>query len=270
MAVLDDRMIVQALVQALSSSSWVLAIWEGGSMARGRRDAHSDIDLSIVVQDMEVERGLDLIAHTLESLGRIDRTMRIPEPTWHGHSQCFYHLEGTPETLLIDCAVMKQSAPDHFLAPEQHGNPLVHLDPHDIVRPPEFDADALRAELWRVYHGLVARFEMFQDVLVPKELARGNVIDALQFYQGFTLRPLLHMLGIAHRPLRHNFNRYAHQELPPHIITRLAPLYLVSNADELALKHAHAVAFFWEVTHALDIDTLDLDGDSLKARQKPL
>lgn len=259
--------ILSALVEALTASPDVLAIWEGGSAARQQLDDYSDIDLQIICEDDAVEHLFSLIEGTLEGVDSIDKKMRIPEPTWHGHSQCFYHLEGTPPTLLIDCAIMKRSAPDHFLAPEQHGHAVVLFDREGLVRWPEFDAEVLRTKLWHTYHQLIARQEMFQDVLVSKEIARGCAIDAVQFYHGFTLKPLLHMLGLAHRPLRHDFGRYAREELPAEVYTRLEPLYFIQDLDDLARKQAAAVEFFWEVARSIDIDALDLEGASRQARQ---
>ncbi len=264
---LKREAIVSALIEALRADDAVHAVWEGGSVAWGRADEHSDIDLSVAVEDDQVERVLGVVDATLAALATIDRRRRVPEPTWHGHSQCFYHLEGTPPTLLIDCSVMKRSAEDLFIAPELHGHPLVHFDRDEVVRPPEFDADTLRTTLHQTLERHIATMTMFGDVLVPKEIARGRALDAIQFYQSFTLRPLLHVLSIAHRPLRHQFSRYAHQELPGDVMARLEPLYFVRDLEDLADKHERAVKFFWEVVESLDIDALDLDGMSCEARE---
>ena len=245
---------------------WALALWEGGSVARGRRDAHSDVDVHLLVEDDAVERAFASIARALGELGVLDRQLRMPEPTWHGHGHAFYHLAGTPPTLMIDAVVMKRSAEQRYLEPERHGIALVHFDKEELVCAPAFDAEALRGALRREYESLCAKVEMFHDVLVPKEIARARSIDAAQYYHAFTLAPLVRMLGILHRPLRHDFTRYAHEELPEEVVRRLAPLYFVRDLEELRVQHERAVAFFWEAAAEVDLDAIDLESASKQAR----
>ena len=93
----------------------------------------------------------------------------------------------------------------------------------------------------------MGRFELFQS-LVAKELRRGRLLDALGFYQGLTLRPLVQLLGMQHRPLTWDFGlRYLHDDLPAATAARLADLHLVADLDDLAAKHVAAVAWFHEL-----------------------
>lgn len=258
--------IVSALVEALTTSPDVLAIWEGGSAARHQLDDYSDIDLQIICEDDAVEHLFLLIERTLEAIDSIDKKMRIPEPTWHGHGQCFYHLADSPPTLLIDCAIMKRSAPDHFLAPEQHGHAVVHLDREQLILPPPFDAASHHRAILLTRHQLAAQFRMFHPVLVPKELARNNLIDALQFYHAYTLRPLLMMLNIVHRPLKHTFSRYTHQDFPEEVVTWLEDLYFVRDAEDLRHKHARAAELFEQAASSKAVTVEQLDAASRQVR----
>ncbi len=236
--------ILAALLAALADAS--LAIWEGGSAANGRSDELSDVDLHVIVADEHVEEAFCVAQAALEVLGTLDTPYRLSEPTWHGHSQCFHHIEGTPPTLLVDLVVMRESAPDHFLDPERHGHGVVHLDRGGYTRAPVFDAAAHRERMVAAREDIASRARMF-GAFVDKELRRGRTIDAISFYHSLTLRPLLMALGMIHRPLTFDFGRYAHEDLPEEVLSRLAPLYYVADPAELALKQAQAHAWLLEL-----------------------
>ncbi len=89
-------------------------------------------------------------------------------------------------------------------------------------------------------------FEMYQ-ILTLKELNRGNTLEALAFYNGYTLRPLVEVLRMRHDPTRHNFHtRYIHYNLPADVVQKLEPLFFVANADDIRAKRAQAETWFYE------------------------
>jgi predicted nucleotidyltransferase len=265
---MDRERIVGAIVEALETRDDVLAVWEAGSTAWGRADALSDVDLQVVVEDEAVGTAFDVVEATLARLGGIERRWEVPEPAWHGHSQRFYTLAGAPPWLFVDLVVMKRSADDFFLLPEQHGRARVLLDRAGLTAPPPFDAAALRERLRRERDGLLARFELFQ-VLVTKEIERGHPIDALAFYHGLTLRPLVTVLGMRYRPLRFDFGaRYLDDDLPEPVARELESLYFVADTVDLAAKHQRARRLFHETVAAVDPDALDLEGASRAVRER--
>jgi predicted nucleotidyltransferase len=98
------------LLSALEPCDWIRTVWEGGSAATGRLDRFSDLDLVMVVEDERVPSAFTLIEEKLKEGYGIRRTVVVPEPAWHGHSQRFYFIEGAPALFYIDLLVEKLSA----------------------------------------------------------------------------------------------------------------------------------------------------------------
>lgn len=243
--------ITQAIRLALEPQETVLALWQAGAAAFNRLDLWSDIDLMVVVEDDQVEQTFQQIEQALISLSPIELRWRLPQPTWHGHDQAFYRLEQASPFLLIDIAVMKRSSPEKFLQPELHGQALVFFDKAQIVQWPEFDWEGHRKLLRLRLDTLQVTFDLFQ-ILTLKELHRGCAIDALAYYQAFTLRPLVEALRMRHDPARYNFgSRYLYYDLPAELTTRLEKLFFPASPGELLLHHTEAGQWFQEIVQEL-------------------
>ena len=106
---------------------------------------------------------------------------------------------------------------------------------------------------------LRARFDLFQ-ILVRKELKRGNDLDALVFYQAMTLRPLVEVLRIQHQPVRHDFGpRYLAYDFPPDIFTELTKLYFVRDVEDLQLKLLLAERWFDQALAEAERSVLEMN-----------
>jgi hypothetical protein len=192
----------------------------------------------------------------LSNLSPFDVKFRLPEPTWHGHSQVFYRLKKISPFLFLDVVVMKRSSKDKFLQFRIHGVPVVYFDKigvikDDIIAPESF-LDKMEARL----EILKANFDLFQ-ALTLKELNRGNDIEALSYYQNYTYRPLVEVLRIKHCPYRHNFhNSYIYYDLPPEVVKRLHKLNFVANVEDIRKCRAEAEIWFWEVVKSINQDEL--------------
>jgi len=254
-APLDRTALVEALRQALEPRDWALALWEMGAAAFGRVDAWSDLDLMCVAEDGREGDVLPLVAETLARLSPIDAQYELPAPTWHGHRQAFYRLRDASPYLLVDICALRRDSRDAerwFLTPERHGTVRVIFDKEGLVRPGSMDAAAWAERLQRRIETHRATFPMFQP-LVEKELHRGNDLEALSFYHGSTLRPLVELLRIRYAPHRHDFHtRYAHYDLPPDVVARLRELYFVPDAAAIAERLPAAARWFAETLEAVD------------------
>jgi predicted nucleotidyltransferase len=87
---------LELIIATLEPKDFVLALWQGGSAAHGSTDEWSDIDIQVIVEDDRVEETFDIIEESLKTLSEIRFKWRVPEPTWHGHSQCRDCLLATP------------------------------------------------------------------------------------------------------------------------------------------------------------------------------
>jgi hypothetical protein len=245
--ILTRQPILTALRAALEPLDYCLALWEGGAAAFRRVDEWSDIDLILVVQPGRVPDAFAVIEQTLAGLSAIDLVYEVPQPTWHGMFQKFYRLKDTSPYLLLDVAITGQDNPNKFIETETHGQARVHFDKAEIVRPQPLDLPALQARLQSRLETIKVMFDLFQ-ILTLKELNRGNSLEALSFYQAYTLRPLIEALRIRYSPTRAGFHtRYIHYDLPAETLQRLEELSFISNVQDLRSKREQAEAWFHEI-----------------------
>jgi predicted nucleotidyltransferase len=236
--------VTQALAAKLEPLETVYAMWEAGAAAFDRIDTWSDIDLMIVADDDKVDETLSLIDETISGLSPIDVRFELPQPTWHGHVQVFYRLQNASQFMLIDLVILKQSSENRFLEPEIHGHPYVFFDKIEFTKAPEFEADVFLQRLRERVEYLKVTFDLYQ-VLVLKEVGRLNWIEALSFYYGFSLRPLVELLRIRYCPQRYNFyTRYIHYDLPHSTVTELEDLYFVRDAEAILDKQRRVQEWF--------------------------
>jgi hypothetical protein len=252
--------ILASLKRELESLPFVDAFWEAGAAAFERVDAWSDLDLQIVCDDGSVEQTLTAARKAVEAVGAIDGEFRMPEPAWHGHSQVFWRVRGASPFHLVDLCVIKRSADDKFLEVEMHGRPNVLFDKTGVSAPAPFDAEAHRKTLRGRLGTLRAVFDLFGRVMVEKEINRGNAVEAMTYFHGTTVRPLIEVLRMRYAPAQHRFHtRYVYYDFPPEVVRRLETMFFVQDMGELAKRLDDAVAWFAEA--AADAERL-LSDDS--------
>ncbi len=249
--------IITALTSALEPLTYVHALWEGGAASFKRVDDWSDIDLYVACDDNHIEETLKSMEQTFSDLTPIDLKFRLPEPTWHGHSQVFWRLKNASPFLFLDIVVMKKSSKEKFLQYKIHGKPLIHFDKIGIVKDDPIDPQFFLEKLETRLKTLKTNFELFQ-VLTLKELNRGNDVEALSYYIAYTYKPLVEVLRIKYCPYHHNFfTSYVYYELPAEVVKRLHQLYFIANAEELRKRRDEAETWFWDVVESIDRVTLE-------------
>lgn len=233
-------------------------MWEGGAASFQRVDQWSDIDLQIDVAADRVADTFVVIEQALTKLSPIDLEYALPQPTWHGHAQTFYRLKHASPYLLLDVCVIKDSNPNKFLQPEIHNPPVVHFDKCNVVHWQPLDHKALVSKLKERLETLRVTFNLFQ-ILTTKESYRHNDIEALNFYHGFTLRPLVEVLRIKYAPTRYNFHtRYIHYDLPKPIVRKLENLFFVKDHKDLVAKRKKAERFFYATLEEIDLKKVEM------------
>lgn len=121
-------------------------------------------------------------------------------------------------------------------------------------RPTEIESDDIAS----AYAGLASAHALDRDALfqplVVKDIARSRLIDAVSFYHGLTLRPLVTLLGLRHRPLRFDFGnrgrpaRGGRLTDRPSIVPSPRPAATASTSCcpyTLALEHGRRVSRAW-------------------------
>jgi len=231
-------------------------MWEGGAISFDRIDELSDIDLYVDVEDSRVADVFPVVEGVLERLSGIKLKYNVPLPPSHPYSQAFYRLEGASEYLLVDIAVMKHSAEDKFLEPEIHGKALFHFNKNNAVEVPHVDGEKFVANLRGRLEKMQTRFDMFQ-CFVPKEMKRGNYVEALDVYSHLVMELLLEALRMKHKPLHYNFRtHHILHDLPRDVVERLRALYFVSDETDLARKLGLAEEWFRQTVDEIDFDAM--------------
>jgi predicted nucleotidyltransferase len=255
-AVIERKKLVDTIVKTLMPLAYVHAVWEGGAASWERVDEWSDVDVYVVCDDERVEDVFGVIEKAVGSLSDIDIKFRMPEPAWHGASQIFLRLKNTSPFHFLDIAVMKRSSKEKFLQYEIHGKPFVHFDKIGIVKDEPIEPHGYFEQIKMRLETIKTTFELFQ-VLVLKEINRGNDIEALSYYLSYVYRPLVEVLRIKHCPWHYRFfTTYVYYEMPAEVVQRLHRLYFVSNVDALRKCREDAETWFWETVRTLDLQAL--------------
>lgn len=267
------------LLEPLQSSPDVIAAWEQGSAGFGRADLASDVDLVVLVRDGRTESVLDELDEAVRARLEQVAVQDVPGGRF-GHQRTWLPSlpdgDGERTHALMDVAAIEHVAQEATwraqLHPEQHGRPLVLHDPHGVVeaalrdRAP-FEAAALRTlladELRRI-----RQLHAVTEGFVEKELGRGREADAHGFHRSLVVAPLVTLLNVRHRPLRHGFGlRYLHDELPPEVVERLLPIIAPQGSEELARAAAGGRAWIASLLASIDPAALPIEVHSASMRR---
>src|SRR6185503_5401349 len=134
-----------------------------------------------------------------------------------------------------------------------HGNARIAFDRCGFTKDTVPDAAAWRARLRARIEDLESRVSFLGRYPV-KSARRGDLPEAIQFYQSFVLAPLVEVLRIRHDPWRHDFGvRYLRHDISEPDRSRLFELFPVRDAEDLLAKRDRAEAWFREAVRTLDV-----------------
>ncbi len=205
--------ISEEIKQVLLQSDTVFAAWEGGSAATGFEDSYSDLDLAVLSGTDHVEDVFVLISHFLEKQYGILHSIRMPEPAWHGMSQCFYFINGAPDFFYIDLAVMKEDVKDPLLEKERHGHAKVWFDKKNFVVPVTIDMTKYQQKMRDLYKHTVAFFPLL-FVEFKKNATRGSIVETWKLYNNI-LGQFIAVMNLKYRPAKFDFqSRYIERDYP--------------------------------------------------------
>jgi hypothetical protein len=150
------------------------AAFEGGSVASGRADAYSDIDLYVVADPALNEPLFAAIEATLKAIDAIRHVWPVADVPWPGFAQKFYLLADAPPFFAVDCALLVPQTALQFLEVERHGHAQVLLDPRCWLQPQRLDRATHDAWRQRRQAQNLAAWPVYR-MLVDKEIARSRV-----------------------------------------------------------------------------------------------
>jgi predicted nucleotidyltransferase len=245
--------ITAAIAAALEPLDCVYAMWEGGAVAFDRVDEWSDIDICVSAEDERIEEPFPVVEKALEAIAPIELKHKVTGPKLAEYVQAFYRLEGLGPFMVVDFAVFKHSARDKLLEPEIHGNSKFHFNKNGAVALPRLDKQAFMEKAAASLESLRRRVDMFVS-FIPKEINRGNLVGAVDFYHRFLLGALAQVLRLKHNPPRYDFGlRYVYYDLPSDVVERFEDLCLVRDADALRAKVDAARAWFEDTVREIEL-----------------
>jgi hypothetical protein len=241
----------------LESQNHVLAAWEGGSAATGYLDQFSDLDLIIVTDSEDTNPIFQLLQdHFREEYG-IRREYRVPEPAWHGMSQCFYLLADCDDFFYCDIAVVACSNPNKFTEPDRHGKALLWFDKDQQYRAEQSPSATREALVKRMLSGITA-VDFLSIIELQKAIARDNWIAAQMNYHTLINRYLVPLLNIKYRPEKADFGiRYADRDYPPGVVSELEALLCITSVADIRVKSSRALKLYDDLKTELVAQYLD-------------
>ena len=227
-----------AVLPMLQADATVRACWEGGSVAMGRADEFSDIDLYVVAEMARHQAVLDAFEAALGQAASIGHVWPVDPPAFAEVSQRIYLLRDAPRFFAVDCAVLTLAATAQFLERERHGEPRILFDRDHAITAPPLDRARHEARLCKRLEQIRASWPVYRTI-VEKELARGHALDAIGFYFGGLMRPLIELVGMRYRPERFDYGwRYLHAELPVELQRELEAFAYVDSPARISANLA--------------------------------
>ncbi len=227
----DD--VIVKLKPFLTEHPKTLAVWEGGSAATNTLDAYSDLDILIVAEKHDTETLLNTIDAFFEKQFGVIESMRMPEPTWHGFAQKFYHLANTEPWLYVDLCVMPPTVDDGFTAPDRHGLGVVWKDTIDFIKPAPTPHEMIKQRA-AAHYARATQGAFILRLEIEKAFRRKHYLDAYQFMHGFIMRHLVPLMNIEHRIAKVDFGiRYADRDYAPEDYQLLVRFFRASSLEAL-------------------------------------
>ncbi len=243
--------ILLALIDVLKNEECAIAAWEGGSAATGFVDEYSDLDLIIVSEGEDANYLFQVIDKHFELRYGIESSFRVPEPTWHKMSQCFYFLKETGDYFYCDIAIVSKSNPSKLMEQDRHGKAIVYFDKlgiYDSTPTSDHQIDQMRKR----FYAIATEYEFISIRETKKALARKNWIAAHMGYLQFINRSVVILLNLKYRPQKVDFGiRYADRDYPPEEAIRLEQWLRVSSIADILAKLPEVLDVYYQLKQEL-------------------
>ncbi len=245
------KQITNELKELWEADEKIHTFWEGGSVATGFDDEYSDLDAAVICDDDYVEEVFDKTEKYLAETYGIKEKFRVPEPSWHGHSQVFYLLKGTPKFFYIDLLVEKLSASNRFMEPNRHGKSYIWFDKKSLMDDTPISEKDYKDKI-------VNKLRMFKDsffinkIELEKQILRGREVDALDGYFKMIIGRLAFLFNVKNRPAKHDFGLlYSYREWSKEDHEFVKEMLYVKDLDDLRNKSQKVINKVEELTFLL-------------------
>lgn len=243
---IEREVIISKLKDKFDCNDQVQAFWLEGSDAMECSDEYSDVDIWFDVDDEYVNTFVGEIKDTLTAISPMEFYYESP----HSHPQIrqfFIRLENTSKFLLIDMCIQSHSREIEFVRQNKDEVVKIIFDKSDVIKFTDIDIDEYMASLEKRKEQIKATFDFF-SVWVEKGIARGDFLEALSYYHGYILSPLVEYLRIIHEPTKKSYRlKHIRRDLPCDVVEKLEYLYKISSLEEIDIKTREAVKWLYSI-----------------------
>lgn len=259
--------VITAIGDGLRSNPSVYAMWLEGADAHGIDDEYSDVDIWLDVEDGEADAVMLSIKAILTAINPLDYDVEVDHP--HPKiRQASFHIQGTPEFMILDICIQDHSRESAFLAGFADHKVKVVFDKCGVISYRDVDCAAFRQELSHRIEELSKTFPLARTG-VSKEIKRGNYLEALDCYHGM-LGYLVELLRIEHQPTKRDYClKHIRRDLPAEIVAKLEHLFAVSSLEDIEAKCKEADEMFRKVASDLESSAPPSNGGSTGNRKQP-
>ncbi len=239
------KQIISTLCNALQPLPNVLAAWESGSAAFNHLDEFSDIDLNFLIENEGTDNSFfSAVESALESVSPV--LARHSEPPGR-----YFKLKDGGDFLLVDVCIYFPETYDDCLNIERHGQLQPLFDKGQWLSRNPSDVPSSATIRGKRQESLKEWFSLSQ-MFVRKTINRGQEVEALAAFWGYTLKPLVELLRMRYCPARWDFGmRYLKRDLPGPAYERLQDIIFVKDYADIEDHLARAVEWGEKLLHEL-------------------
>lgn len=207
-----------------------LACWLWGSDANNEVDEYSDIDMFFIVKDDFFEEAFDACQKKLLEIWEFDYISDLKiegSQTWK-----YFHIAWTPECLLIEIWLIKESDWMTFPLSHSYFKPKVLFDKCNFIKYVKQDEKELKENINRF---IKEQEELFiESSRVKVYINRKNYIEATNYYIKFAYLPLVWLLRVKYTPELYNWGRiHISRHFPKTELERLEDLMRFTSINDL-------------------------------------
>lgn len=224
----------QSIIIKLSNffynKSYVIACWLGWSDANNESDEYSDIDLFFCVDDYKIDEIFIEIKDILLKIWELDFDSDI-KIEWKQLIK-FFHINWTPESLIIDIWIIKKSDWMIFENWHLYFKPKVLFDKDNIIKFKNINEKELIIEIEKFIK--TQKDLVWQSSRIKTYINRWNYIEATNYYIKFMFLPLIGLLRVKYTPYLYNWWRiHISSHFPIDILEKLENLMKFNSISDI-------------------------------------
>jgi predicted nucleotidyltransferase len=219
--------ILEEITQLFFVDKRIHAFWVEGSIAQGRSDEYSDLDLWVSIDNDSETEIFAMVEKLLRSHGKLDINYVMAT----SHPEIFhtvYHIEGKNEFQTIELNLQHKSRV--ITLDEDVDDYLIIFDKAEIVKslitkPKDID--------WAVTMERVRQYYFLMHPNVIKNIKRGRPLEA-KIYYDYLVQYLVKTIRKLHTPNKVDYGlKHSYHDLPKEYLDFLQDIAFVKNEEEM-------------------------------------